>query len=104
MEKNVHVIDFRSGEVKIRYHLDKPEPNETQYFRKQEGPVKNKLNVVLKFYEEHISIWSDEGFQAVVSTVFRTPRCLAIYEYVVDELIMSKHSYCVHSQKMQLLS
>ncbi|XP_077496605.1 uncharacterized protein LOC144107466 [Amblyomma americanum] len=85
-------LDDKRSWIQIRYHLDKPEPNETQYFRKQEGPVKNKLNVVLKFYEEHISIWSGEGFQAVVSTVFRTPRCLAIYEYVVDELIM-----CVQS-------
>lgn len=72
--------------IQIRYHLTQKDPTEMAYIRKKAGPAPHKLHVVLMWYEAHISIWSDEGFQAVIPTKFRTPRCLAIYEFRLDGL------------------
>ncbi|XP_077496228.1 uncharacterized protein LOC144107114 [Amblyomma americanum] len=74
--------------IRIRMKLSEESPKTELYFRKQTGPADEKIVVVVKFYEQHISVWSSEGVQSVAPTELRAPRCIAIYEFILDSLLM----------------
>lgn len=83
------VLDDKRSWVQVRRFLKQIDPTEIFYIRKAAIAYPNKIQGVINVYERHYAVWTDEGFQAVYETNIREPRCLSIYEFIMDSVLLS---------------
>lgn len=81
-------LEHRTAWLEIRPTLKQKEAKQVLPIRREAGPIEEAIQVVVKFFEEHISLWTSEGIEDVQPAKHRTPRSLSVYEFTLYSMLM----------------